>query len=57
LTANRESHPLFDVERLARHLECAYDQMWERFERGLGPAEIEVPPLPADATAIGRGRP
>ena len=56
LAANRETHPLFDVERLARHLERAYDSMWERFERGLGPAEIEIPPLPADATAIGRRR-
>ena len=57
LAANREHLPLFDVERLARHLERAYDLMWERFERGLAPAEIEVPALPADATEIGRRRP
>ena len=57
LAANREHLPLFDVERLARHLERAYDLMWERFERGLPPAEIAVPPLPTDATTIGRSRP
>lgn len=57
LAANREHFPLFDVDRLARHIERAYDLMWERFERGLPPAEIEVPALPADATPIGRRRP
>jgi predicted O-linked N-acetylglucosamine transferase (SPINDLY family) len=57
LAANRKHFALFDVERLARHLERGYDLMWERFERGLAPAEIEVPPLPADATEIGRRRP
>jgi predicted O-linked N-acetylglucosamine transferase (SPINDLY family) len=57
LAANREHLPLFDVERLARHLERGYDLMWQRFERGLAPAEIEVPALPADATEIGRRRP
>jgi protein O-GlcNAc transferase len=57
LAANREHFPLFDVERLARHIERAYDLMWERFERGLPPAEIEVPALPADATPFGRRLP
>jgi protein O-GlcNAc transferase len=56
LAANREHFPLFDVERLARHIEHAYDLMWERFERGLPPAEIEIPALPAKATEIGRRR-
>jgi predicted O-linked N-acetylglucosamine transferase (SPINDLY family) len=57
LAGNRAHSPLFDVERLARHIERAYDLMWDRFERGLPPAEIVVPPLPADATQIGRRRP
>lgn len=46
LAENRDRYPLFNVARLARHIERAYDLMWDRFARGLPPEEIEVPPLP-----------
>lgn len=52
LAENRERCPLFDVARLARHIEHAYDLMWDRFARGLPPAEIEVPPLPSDPETL-----
>lgn len=46
LRRNLESEPLFDVARLARHLERAYELMWERYESGAPPAPIRVPALP-----------
>ena len=39
--------PLFDTERFARHLEQAYELMWERHTQGLPPAPLHVSPLPA----------
>lgn len=44
LRRNRDTHPLFNTERLARHLEAAYRLMWQRWRDGLPPAAIEVPP-------------
>lgn len=38
LVDQRNTAPLFDTERFARHLESAYVTMWERAQRGL-PAE------------------
>jgi predicted O-linked N-acetylglucosamine transferase (SPINDLY family) len=38
LAARRNTAPLFDTERFARHLESAYVTMWERSQRGM-PAE------------------
>ena len=46
LAANRLSEPLFQPERLARHLEAAYRLMWENFASGRGPMRITVPPVP-----------
>ncbi|HUN53200.1 MAG TPA: hypothetical protein VMU42_18885, partial [Candidatus Sulfotelmatobacter sp.] len=46
LEDNRDVHPLFDTERLTRHLESAYRMMWQRWLDGLAPEAIEVPALP-----------
>ena len=45
LAENRPRTPLFDTERFARHLERAYEMMWERHVRGLPPAPLWVPSL------------
>jgi protein O-GlcNAc transferase len=34
LARNRDSYPLFDTKRFARHIEAAYTTMWERYQRG-----------------------
>jgi predicted O-linked N-acetylglucosamine transferase (SPINDLY family) len=47
LAANRDSAPLFDTAAMCRHLENAYQQMWERHERGEAAAAFEVPDLGA----------
>ncbi len=53
LTANRASLalgrndcPLFDTGRFRRHIEAAYAEMWERYQRGQAPASFDVQPLP-----------
>jgi predicted O-linked N-acetylglucosamine transferase (SPINDLY family) len=46
LRVNIEAKPLFDMDRLARHLEGAYERMWSRHTEGKRPAEISVPALP-----------
>jgi predicted O-linked N-acetylglucosamine transferase (SPINDLY family) len=47
LAYNRLRTPLFDTERFARHLERAYERMWERHVQGLPPAPLWVAPLPS----------
>ncbi|MGV8936234.1 MAG: glycosyl transferase [Allorhizobium sp.] len=47
LAANRLTAPLFDSERFARHLECAYELMIDRARAGLAPHLIDVPGMPA----------
>lgn len=44
LLANRNTHPLFDMNRYRKSLEAAYVAMWERSRRGEPPADIDVPP-------------
>jgi predicted O-linked N-acetylglucosamine transferase (SPINDLY family) len=44
LARNRTTHPLFDTDRYRRHIESAYITMWERAQRGDGPASFEVKP-------------
>ena len=47
LDAGRHSVPLFDTERLTRHLEIAYEMMWgENWAAGNAPRHLTVPPLP-----------
>jgi predicted O-linked N-acetylglucosamine transferase (SPINDLY family) len=45
LARNRQTHPLFNTARFARHIEAAYDAMWERHQRGDPPASFAVPPM------------
>jgi protein O-GlcNAc transferase len=45
LAQNRETHPLFDTERLTRHIEAAYVTMWERQQRGEAPDDFAVEPV------------
>jgi predicted O-linked N-acetylglucosamine transferase (SPINDLY family) len=44
---NRFIKPLFDTERITRHLENAYEIMAERARNGLEPDHFNVPALPA----------
>lgn len=46
LASNRLQTPLFDTERCARHLEQAYQLMWQRRVQGLPPAPLTVAALP-----------
>ncbi len=43
LARNLETAPLFDVKRLARHVEAAYRLMWENHRAGRAPQTINVP--------------
>lgn len=38
-----KTSPLFDAERFASHLEWAYEEMWQRFERGEAAGRMVVP--------------
>jgi predicted O-linked N-acetylglucosamine transferase (SPINDLY family) len=43
LSKNRLTTPLFDSERFMRHLERAYQMMWDIYANGDAPRRIEVP--------------
>jgi predicted O-linked N-acetylglucosamine transferase (SPINDLY family) len=45
LKARRETCPLFDTDRYRRHLEAAYNTMYERQQRGLAPESFDVTPI------------
>jgi protein O-GlcNAc transferase len=45
LERNRATAPLFDIERYRRHLEAAYETMWDRHVRGQSPQAFDVVPL------------
>jgi len=42
LAQNRETFPLFETDRFRRHIESAYETMWERYQRGEPPASFGV---------------
>lgn len=42
LACNRDTFPLFDSERTARHIEAAYTTMWERYQKGYRPQAFAV---------------
>jgi predicted O-linked N-acetylglucosamine transferase (SPINDLY family) len=42
LAANRLTHPLFDTDRSRRHIEAAYSQMWQIWQRGEQPTNFAV---------------
>jgi predicted O-linked N-acetylglucosamine transferase (SPINDLY family) len=44
LARNLAIHPLFDSVRFTRHVEAAFVRMWERYQRGEGPAGFAVKP-------------
>jgi predicted O-linked N-acetylglucosamine transferase (SPINDLY family) len=45
LARNRLTYPLFDTDRCRRHIEAAYQTMWERARRGEAPAAFRVDPV------------
>jgi predicted O-linked N-acetylglucosamine transferase (SPINDLY family) len=45
LARDRETCPLFDTSRLARHIEAAYAAMWERYRKGAPAKGFEVGPI------------
>ncbi|MBI5919136.1 MAG: tetratricopeptide repeat protein [Nitrosomonadales bacterium] len=45
LRTNREGQPLFDMERMCRHIEAACVQMWQRYQEGELPSHFTVMPL------------
>ena len=49
LETNRATHPLFNTNRYARHLESAYVTMWETWQSGKRPSSFSVPPLGASS--------
>ena len=42
LAQNRRTHPLFNIDRLRRHIETAFEVMSERCQRGERPASFSV---------------
>jgi protein O-GlcNAc transferase len=42
LEQNRKSYPLFDTKRFRDHIEAAYMQMWELWQRGESPRTFSV---------------
>jgi protein O-GlcNAc transferase len=51
LAANRATFPLFDTVRFCRHLESAYETMYQRQQRGDPASHFSVAPQPTAATA------
>ena len=52
IAENRGIAPLFDSQRLTRHLESAYEQMAARARAGLPPAHFDVEALPPREVAF-----
>jgi predicted O-linked N-acetylglucosamine transferase (SPINDLY family) len=42
LAQNKQTHPLFDTGRFCRHIEAAYQEMWETWQRGEAPRSFAV---------------
>jgi predicted O-linked N-acetylglucosamine transferase (SPINDLY family) len=42
LAQNRLTLPLFDTDRFRRHIEKAYQSMWETWQRGESPRSFAV---------------
>jgi predicted O-linked N-acetylglucosamine transferase (SPINDLY family) len=42
LSENRATMPLFDTDRYRRHIEAAYQTMWEIFTKGEAPTAFAV---------------
>lgn len=52
LARNRGTSPLYDTNRYRRHIEAAYTVMWERYQRGEGPASFSVEPFGRDVPVV-----
>lgn len=46
LEAHRQATPLFDTARFCRHLEAAYETMWQTHAQGRAPSTFSVSALP-----------
>jgi len=46
LQLNSSTAPLFDAQRLARHIEAAYLEMWRLHQAGAAPRSFAVPAIP-----------
>ncbi len=42
LALNLHTEPLFDIHRFVRHLEDAFQTMWDRYQSGKAPDEFDV---------------
>jgi protein O-GlcNAc transferase len=42
LARNRDAYPLFDTARFTRHIEAAYETMWQRHQSGAAPQAFAV---------------
>ena len=42
IARNRETFPLFDTARVSRHIEAAYEAMWQAYREGRPPERLEV---------------
>lgn len=45
LDANRSTYPLFDTDRLRRHVEAAYKTIWDVYRRGEAPRQVSIEQL------------
>jgi predicted O-linked N-acetylglucosamine transferase (SPINDLY family) len=45
LDRNKRTHPLFETGRFCRHIEAAYTNMWEIWQRGETPRSFSVEPV------------
>jgi len=45
LVRNRNTYPLFNTDRFARHIEAAYTTMWETWQHGELPKSFKVEPI------------
>ena len=45
LAQNRLTMPLFDTARFTRHIEAAFNSMWENFQHGQAPRDFAVPAM------------
>ena len=54
LARNRETAPLFDIERYRRHLESAYEAMWARHVAGEPPRAFDVAPIAGSTSSARR---
>jgi hypothetical protein len=45
LLRNRNTYPLFNTQRFARHIKAAYTTMWEAWQRGEVPKSFSVEPI------------